>query len=201
MPRYLELAAADPVVGDGRGPAGPSLPQRKSIDRKVTMSKLARALVLGATLAAMNLAGLTAVASAKSIKSIEEPISNQDGRRPPTQGQVGESYRHRQVVPESQTTTDPAAQRALARQRYWYYQSTLAARQAQARLQPPLQSRVGEQYRTPSNAPVQPAEPSPEPNRPIALVGLLAAALALIGALVAMTVSRAGRKARVRQAV
>jgi hypothetical protein len=162
------------------------------------MSKLARALVLGATLAAMNLAGLTAVASAKSI---EEPISNRDGRRPPTQGQVGESYRHRQVAPASQTTTDPAAQRAMARQRYWYYQPTLAARQAQARLQPPLQSRVGEQYRTPSNAPVQPAEPRPEPNPPIALIGLLAAALALIGALVAMTVSRAGRKARVRQAV
>jgi hypothetical protein len=40
MPRYLELAAVDPVVGDGRGPAGPSLPQRKLIDRKVTMSKL-----------------------------------------------------------------------------------------------------------------------------------------------------------------
>jgi hypothetical protein len=198
MPRYLELAAADPVVGDGRGPAGPSLPQRKFFDRKVTMSKLARVLVLGATLAAMNLAGLTAVASAKST---EEPISNQDGRRPPTQGQVGESYRHRQVAPESQTTTDPAAQRALARQRYWYYQSTLAARQAQARLQPPLESRVGEQYRTPSNAPVQPAEPSPEPNRPIALVGLLAAALALVGALVMMTISRTARKARVRQAV
>src|SRR5215213_8671907 len=162
------------------------------------MSKLARALVLGATLAAMNLAGLTAVASAKSI---EEPISNQDGRRPPTQGQVGESYRHRQVAPDSQTTTDPAAQRAMARQRYWYYQSTLAARQGQDRLQPPLESRVGEQYRTPSNAPVQPAEPRPEPNPPIALIGLLASALALIGALVAMTVSRAGRKARVRQAV
>jgi hypothetical protein len=41
MLRYLELAAADPVVGDGRGPAGPSLPQRKAIDRKVPMSKLA----------------------------------------------------------------------------------------------------------------------------------------------------------------
>jgi hypothetical protein len=191
MPRYLELAAADPVVGDGRGPAGPSLPQRKAIDRKVPMSKLARALVVGATLAAMNLAAMATVAHA--TEHTIEPYA-----RPPLERQVGESYRHRQVAPEnSQTTTDPAAQRALARQRYWYYQSTLAARQAQDRLQPPLESRVGEQYRTPSNAPVQPAEPNP----PIALIGLLAAALALIGALVAMTVSRAGRKARVRQAV
>jgi hypothetical protein len=191
MPRYLELAAADPVVGDGRGPSGPSLPQRKAIDRKIPMSKLARALVVGATLAAMNLAAMATVAHA--TEHTIEPYA-----RPPLERQVGESYRHRQVAPEnSQTTTDPAAQRALARQRYWYYQSTLAARQAQDRLQPPLESRVGEQYRTPSNAPVQPAEPNP----PIALIGLLAAALALIGALVAMTVSRAGRKARVRQAV
>jgi hypothetical protein len=191
MPRYLELAAADPVVGDGRGPAGPSLSQRKAIDRKVPMSKLARALVVGATLAAMNLAAMATVAHA--TEHTIEPYA-----RSPLERQVGESYRHRQVAPEnSQTTTDPAAQRALARQRYWYYQSTLAARQAQDRLQPPLESRVGEQYRTPSNAPVQPAEPNP----PIALIGLLAAALALIGALVAMTVSRAGRKARVRQAV
>jgi hypothetical protein len=191
MPRYLELAAADPVVGDGRGPAGPSLPQRKAIDRKVPMSKLARALVVGATLAALNLAAMATVAHA--TEHTIEPYA-----RPPLERQVGESYRHRQVAPEnSQTTTDPAAQRALARQRYWYYQSTLAARQGQDRLQPPLESRVGEQYRTPSNAPVQPAEPNP----PIALIGLLAAALALIGALVAMTVSRAGRKARVRQAV
>jgi hypothetical protein len=191
MPRYLELAAADPVVGDGRGPAGPSLSQRKAIDRKVPMSKLARALVVGATLAAMNLAAMATVAHA--TEHTIEPYA-----RPPLKRQVGESYRHRQVAPEnSQTTTDPAAQRALARQRYWYYQSTLAARQAQDRLQPPLESRVGEQYRTPSNAPVQPAEPNP----PIALIGLLAAALALIGGRVAMTVSRAGRKARVRQAV
>jgi hypothetical protein len=155
------------------------------------MSKLARALVVGATLAAMNLAAMATVAHA--TEHTIEPYA-----RPPLERQVGESYRHRQVAPEnSQTTTDPAAQRALARQRYWYYQSTLAARQAQDRLQPPLESRVGEQYRTPSNVPVQPAEPNP----PIALIGLLAAALALIGALVAMTVSRAGRKARVRQAV
>jgi hypothetical protein len=55
------------------------------------MSKRARALILGVTLAAMNLAGLTTVASAQSS---DEPTSNQDARRPPTQGQVGESWRH-----------------------------------------------------------------------------------------------------------
>jgi hypothetical protein len=180
------------------------------------MSKRTRTLILGATLAAMNLAGLTAVAHAQA----NHDPDGKDARRPPSERQVGEVWRKRPPVTsqpttmdaavrqllrerssQDQTTTDPAAQRALARQRYWYYQSTLAARQAHARRQPPLESRVGEQYRTPSNAPVQPAEPSSEPNRPIALVGLLAAALALVGALVAMTASRAGRKARVRQAV
>jgi hypothetical protein len=44
------------------------------------MSKLARTLILGATLAAMNLVGLTAVASAQST---DEPTSNQDARGRP----------------------------------------------------------------------------------------------------------------------
>jgi hypothetical protein len=130
MPRYLELAAADPVIGDGRGPAGPSLPQRGLIDWKVTMSKLRRALLLGATLAAMNLAGMTTVAQANAtdeaaiarhhaVGQVKFPVAGGHGAPwPPLERQVGESYRHRQVAPESQTTTDPAAQRALARQRY-----------------------------------------------------------------------------------
>jgi hypothetical protein len=180
------------------------------------MSKLARVLVVGATLAAMNLAGLTAVAHARA----NDDPDGKNARRLATERQAGVTWRKRPPVTsqpttmdaavrqllrerssQDQTTTNKAEERALTQARYWYYQSTLAARQAQARRQPPLESRVGEQYRTPSNAPVQPAEPSSKPNRPIALVGLLVAALALVGALVAMTVSRAGRKARVRQAV
>src|SRR5215217_6825806 len=62
------------------------------------MSKLVRALVLGAMLAAMNLAGLTAVASAQSS---DEPTGNQDARRPPTESQVGESWRHPTSTPVS----------------------------------------------------------------------------------------------------
>ena len=55
------------------------------------MSKLARTLVLGAMLAAMNLAGMTAVAQAQA---------NDEGKdaRPPTEGQVGESWRKRPVT-------------------------------------------------------------------------------------------------------
>ena len=60
------------------------------------MSKLVRALVLGTTLAAMNLAGLTAVASAQYT---HEPTSNQDARQPPTERQVGEAWRHPTSAP------------------------------------------------------------------------------------------------------
>jgi hypothetical protein len=60
------------------------------------MSKLARTLVLAATLAATNLAGLTAIASVEST-------DNQDARQPPTQAQVGEAWRHPQVAPEEPT--------------------------------------------------------------------------------------------------
>jgi|RhiMetdeSRZDD1v2_1073273.scaffolds.fasta_scaffold2220548_1 hypothetical protein len=50
------------------------------------MSKLVRALVVEARLAAMNLAGMTAIAQAQSN---EEPIST-DAQRSLTQGQVEE---------------------------------------------------------------------------------------------------------------
>jgi hypothetical protein len=59
------------------------------------MSKRTRALILGATLAAMNLAGMTAVAQAQATNE------GKDTRQPPTERQVGESWRHHQVAPES----------------------------------------------------------------------------------------------------
>lgn len=60
------------------------------------MSKLARTLVLGATLAAINLTG--AVAQAQSN---DESTSTQDARRPPSQGQVGEAWRQPRLQPSS----------------------------------------------------------------------------------------------------
>jgi hypothetical protein len=76
------------------------------------MSKLARALVLGAMRAAMNLAGMTAVAQAN-----DEPTRTQDARQPPTERQVGESYRHRQVASQQQTAADAVLRWLLARER------------------------------------------------------------------------------------
>ena len=136
------------------------------------MSKLARALVLGAALAAMNLAGLTAVASAQPT---DEPTSNQDARRPPTQGQVGEAWRQPQLAPEEPTVFgDPR--------------------------RPPTEGQVGEPWRHPSGAPVRPAEPDGQPGWLMASLGVLAAALALSGGLAVLAARRAGRRARVGHA-
>src|SRR5829696_5411276 len=98
-------------VAGGNWPGGqPSPPSSQPVTRNAsvdrsepTMSKLARALVRGVTLAAMNLAGLTAVASAQTNA---EPTSNQDARQPPTEGQVGEAWRHPQVAAEQPTVAD-----------------------------------------------------------------------------------------------
>jgi hypothetical protein len=131
------------------------------------MPKLARALVLGATLAAM-LASLTTAASARST---DEPTSNRDARRPPTQGQVGEAWHHQpQVAPAA-----PAV--------------------AGATRQPPTEAQVGEAWRHPASAPVPPAEPSRQPGWLVASLGL-----ALAGGLVMLAATRANRRARLRHA-
>ena len=84
------------------------------------MSKLARTLVLGATLAAINLTG--AVAQAHSN---DEATSTQDARRPPSQGQVGEAW-HQAQAPAEQPTVAGDTRR------------------------PPTESQVGESWRHPT---------------------------------------------------
>ena len=137
------------------------------------MSKLARALVLGATLAAMNLAGLTAVAHAQANDDPDGKVA----RRPPTERQVGEAWRRGQVATPEQTAADAALQRQLARERF----SIPSATPAQV------------------PAPV-PNEPSGQPGWLLASVGVLAAALALAGGLAVLAAKRAGRRARIRHA-
>jgi hypothetical protein len=136
------------------------------------MSKLARALILGATLAAMNLAGLTTVASAQST---DQPTSNQDARRPPTQGQVGEAWRQPQVPAEQPTVAgDPR--------------------------RPPTESQVGESWRHPTGTPVRSDEPSGPSGWLVASLSVLAAVLALSGGLAVLAARRAGRRARLGHA-
>jgi hypothetical protein len=137
------------------------------------MSKRTRALVLAATLAAMNLAGLTAVAHAQANDDPDGKVA----RRPPTERQVGEAWRHGQVATPEQTAADAALQRQLARERFSIPNATPAQ----------------------TTAPV-PDEPSGQPGWLLASVGVLAAALALAGGLAVLAAKRAGRRARIRHA-
>jgi hypothetical protein len=137
------------------------------------MSKLARTLILGATLAAMNLASLTTVAHAQAN---DDPDGKQ-ARRPPTERQVGEAWRHRQVASPEQTAAGAALQRQLARERH----SIPSGTPAQA------------------PAPVPP-EPSGPPGWLLASLAVLAAALALAGGLAVLAARRANRRARVGHA-
>jgi hypothetical protein len=136
------------------------------------MSKLARALVLGATLAAMNLAAMTTVAQAQTN---DQPTSNQDARQPPTEAQVGEAWRHPQVAAEQPTTADNTRR-------------------------PPSEAQVGETWRHPTSAPLPSAEPSGQPSWLIPSLGVLAAAVVLAGGLAVLAAKRAGRRARLEHA-
>jgi hypothetical protein len=129
------------------------------------MSKLTRTLIIGATLAAMHLAGMTAVAQAQAN---DEPV-----RQPPTERQVGESWRHRQAIAKEQTAADAALQRVQAPERSAIPNAT--------------------------PAPVPP-EPSGQPNWLVASLGGFAAGLALAGGLAMLAARRAGRSARVGHA-
>ena len=133
--------------------------------------QMQRALVVGATLAAMHLAGLTAVAHAQAT---DKPTGKQAARRPPTQGQVGEAWHQPQ---------EPADASAVA-----------------GDTRPPSQSQVGESWRHQTNVPGRPAEPGGQPGWRIASLGFLAAALALAGGLAVHAATRPGRSTRVGQA-
>ena len=136
------------------------------------MSGRTRALVVGATLAAMTLAAMTAAAHAQTT---DQPTGKQAARRPPTQGQVGEAWRQPQ---------EPADLPAVAGD----------ARRA------PTASQVGESRRHQTSVPVQSAEPGGQPGWRIAPLGFLAAAAALVGGLAVLATTRPSRRPRVGQA-
>jgi len=168
-------------VAGGSWPGGQPPPSSQPVTRnapvdrsEATMSKLSRALILTATLAAMNLAAMTTVAHAQAN---DEPTSNQDARRPPSERQVGETWRHRQAATPEQTAADAALQRQLARERFSIPSATPAQVPAPA-----------------------PDEPSGTPGWLLASLGVLAATLALAGGVAVLAATRAGRRARIRPA-
>jgi hypothetical protein len=134
------------------------------------MSKRTRALILGAILAAMHLAGMTAVAHAQAD-------DQQATRRPPTQGQVGESWRHRQAASQQQGAAEATRKRVEARERFSIPNTSPAE----------------------APAPVPPKQ-SEQSGQLAAWLGGLVAALVLAGGLGALAARRTRRRGRLEHA-
>jgi hypothetical protein len=136
------------------------------------MSNRARILILGAMLAAMHLADLTAVAHAQA----NDP-DGKDARRLATERQAAETERERPVTAQQQAAADATLQRVLARERF------------------SIPSQTPDQPTAPA-----PPEPSGQSSWLIASLGGFAAGLALAGGLAVLAARRAGRRARVGHA-
>ena len=135
------------------------------------MSKLTRFLAVGATLAAISVAGMTTVAHAQPA----DESSSHDTRRPPTQGQVGEAWHQRPVTSQQQTqaTAADAVGRLLARERSAIPNPTSA------------------QVPTPA-----PNRPNQRPSWVLAAFGVLAATLVLVVGLAVLAGRRASHRTR-----
>jgi hypothetical protein len=134
------------------------------------MSKLTRTLIIGATLAAMHLASMTTVAHARATDQLTGP---QATPRPPTEGQVGESWRHGQAPSQDQSAAEAVRKRVEARERF--------------------------SIPNPSPAPTPPKQGGPS-DRLIAWLGGLVAALALVGGLAVLAARRTRHRARLEHA-
>ena len=134
------------------------------------MSKLTRTLIVGAALTAMNLAAMTTVAQAHVN---DEPVI-----QPPTERQVGESWRHRQAASQEQTAADATLQRVEARERFSIPGGTSAQ----------VNGQVGQ------------GEPSGRPIWLLPSLGVLVAVLMLVGGLAVLAARRMRRRARLEHA-
>jgi hypothetical protein len=96
------------------------------------MSRRTRALIVGATLAAMHLAGMTAVAPAQATNE------GKDARRPPTQGQVGEAWHQPQGTADAPAvageTRRPPTESQVGES--WRHQTSIPRRSAEPGGQP-----------------------------------------------------------------
>jgi hypothetical protein len=160
------------------------------------MSKLARALILAATLAALNLAGMAAVAHAQANDA--DPTSQQE---------VAENwndYQQSTRVPPAELRARrqaDATQRELSENWTYYYHAT---RMSPAELKAWMQAkdRADTSTETPAQvpAPVRPPEPSGQPTWLVVSLGGLAAALAVVAGLALLAARRANRRAQVGHA-
>jgi hypothetical protein len=151
------------------------------------MSKLTRTLALVAMLAAMNLAGLTAVAQAQA--------ADQHASRPPTDRQVETAWREPQVATQQQTAADAAHRRLLAQERAyssWGY-SDPAIQQALAQERYYSTSGYGD-----TSAPA-PAETGRQAGWLVPALGVLAVVLALVAGVAVLAARRTTRTRRASQ--
>jgi hypothetical protein len=138
------------------------------------MSNLTRTLMVAATLTAMHLAGMTAIAQAQAT---DQPTGRQATLRPPTERRVGEPWRHRQAASQDQAAADAALKRVQARERFSIPNAT------------------------PADVPASvPPKPSGQPSRLIAWLGVLVAALVLAGGLGVLAARRTRHRARLEPA-
>ena len=92
------------------------------------MSKFTRTLAVGATLAAIGLASMTAAHA--------QATDQQPTLRPPTERQVGEPWRHHQVASPEQAAADTAHRRQTAQEQSYNPRTTPAQVPAPAPTQP-----------------------------------------------------------------
>ena len=157
------------------------------------MSKRARALILAATVAAMNLVSMTAGAQANDQGTTTQQESAENG-----------SYYHQATrVPPAELQARmqaDATQRELSdRWTYYYHATRMPPAELHAWMQ--AQDRPDASTAKPAQvpAPARPTEPSRQPAWLVVSLGGLAAALALVAGLAVMAARRANRRARVGQ--
>jgi hypothetical protein len=167
-----------------------------SVDRsEALMPKLARALILTATVAALNLAGTGAGA---------QP-NNQDATTQQESADNWKYYQQSTRVPPAELKARmqaDAAQRELSeRWTYYYHATRMSPAELKAWMQ--AQDRPDSPTQPPTQvpaAPVQPTAPNGQPTWLVVSLGGLAAALALVAGLALLAARRASRRARVGQA-
>ena len=159
------------------------------------MFTLARALILAATVAALNLAGMTAVAHAQA--NDEDTTSQQE------LADNWNYYYQATHIPPAELKTRmqaDAAQRKLS-ERWSHYSH--ATQMSPAELKAWMQAdRADTPTEPPAQvpAPVQPDQPSGQPTWLIVSLGGLAAALAVVAGLALLAARRANRRAQVGHA-
>jgi hypothetical protein len=147
------------------------------------MSKRARTLILGVALAAMNLAGATAIAQAHTSDELAS-------KRHRALGQL------EVLTAQDAATSQEQSADAVARFRRGERASQDQPVIADDSRRPPTEAQVGESWRHPGNVRARSAEPGGRPGWLVLGLGVLAAALALAGGLAVTTTRRARRRVR-----